>query len=221
MNLWLKKYYFKLQVNLLLVFKAQILFDKINQLNWYKNTLHDWINDQCFTAKSKVLEVGCASGALTRYIAKSGCIPTGVDSSNKMIEFAKTNAKEIKFLVASVDKLPFENNVFDAVIAASLLNIVPDKGKAIDELYRTCKKGGKITVLVPSDKFTDKNLILLQTSLSISGFSAAAIEAWHKKAPKMNANNIYNLFKHAGLREITIKNHLKGMVVSVSAIKPI
>ena len=46
------------------------------------------------------------------------------------------------------------------------------------------------------------------------------MDAWHKLAPKMKANDISYLFKQAGLTEIAIKNYLQGMVISVSAIKP-
>ena len=216
----IKKYYFQLQIKLLIIFKPTVLFDRINQLSWYKNTLRQWVDDQNITAKSKVLEVGCASGSLTSYIAKSGCIPTGVDASSNMIELAKINNNDIDFLVANVFDLPFENNLFDVVIAASLVNIVPDKDKAIYELSRTCKKGGMITILVPSAEFKDKNLLSLQASLKNLGFSTAAMEAWHKNPPKMKASDILYLFKQAGLTKITTNNYLQGMVISVSAIKP-
>jgi len=221
MIFWLKKYYFQLQIKLLIIFRPTVLFDKINQLSWYKKTLRQWVDDQSFIAKSKVLEVGCASGALTAYIAKSGCIPTGIDSSNKMIELAKIKNSGIDFLVANVMDLSFDTDFFDAVIAASLINIVPDKSKAIYELSRTCKKDGMITILIPSAKFNDKNLISLQASIGNSGFSLAAMEAWHKRAPKMKDSDILNLFKQAGLTEIRTKYYLQGMVMSVSAIKPL
>jgi len=218
MIFWVKKQYFQLQIKWLLAFKSAVLFDKINQLDWYKNTLRQWIDDQSLSIKSKVLEVGCASGVLTIYIARSGCIPTGVDFSSKMIELAKINNSGIDFSVANVLDLPFETDFFDVVIAASLINIVSDKSKAIDELSRTCKKGGMITILVPSAKFNDKDLLALQSSLGNSGFSDAAMDAWHRLAPKMKTSDITDLFKQAGLTELTTKNYLQGMVVSVSAI---
>jgi len=218
MILWLQKYYFQMQIKMLIIFKPTVLFDKINELNWYKNTLHQWIDDHNFPTKSKILEVGCATGALTSYMTRIG-IPKGVDASNKMIELAKTNHSQIDFLVASVFDLPFEDNFFDVVIAASLINIVPDKSKAIYELTRTCKKGGTITILVPSAKFNDENLGSLQASVGDSGFSVAAMRAWHKLAPKMKISDISDLFKEAGMRNITTTKYLQGMVISVSAIK--
>lgn len=169
--------YFQLYIKLLIHFRPAVLFDKINPLNWYRNTLRLWVDDQSILAKSNALEAGGATGTLTTYIATSDCILTGVDSSSKMIELAKINNNNIDFLVENILDLPFENDFFDVLIAASLINIVPNKSKAIDELFRTCKKGGTISILVPSADFNDKNLISLQASLGNSGFSVAALEA--------------------------------------------
>jgi ubiquinone/menaquinone biosynthesis C-methylase UbiE len=219
MFIFLKNTYFQLQIQFLLIFKPSALFNKINQLNWYKNTLCQWVDDQNIKQQAQVLEVGCASGTLTAYIANAKRIPTGVDFSSEMVDLAKKNNKQIEFLVADVFDLPFENNYFDAVIAASLINIVDDKRKAISALYRTCKKGGVISILVPLDSFDDNNLYSLQTSINDSGFSIAAMQAWHKRAPKMSVKALLALFEQAGLTEITTKEYLQGMVISISARK--
>lgn len=213
-------FYAQLQIRFLMVFRPTVLFDKINQLGWYKNTLHQWVDDQNFPVNSKVLEVGCATGALTTYLAKTGYVPTGVDLSSDMIELAKHKNTDIEYLQADVMYLPFEANSFDVVLATSLINIVEEKSKAISELSRTCKKGGTITILVPSESFGDKDLPPLQLSIGSSVFSAAVIKAWHENPPKMKASDIENLYKQAGLMGITTRSYLQGMVISASAIKP-
>ena len=53
MILWIKKEHFKLQIEWLLAFKPSVLFDKINQLNWYENTLRQWVDDQSFSTKEQ------------------------------------------------------------------------------------------------------------------------------------------------------------------------
>ena len=219
MMILLKKYYFTLQVKFLIIFKPTLLFEKINQLDWYKHTLRQWIDEQNLANNSKILEVGCATGTLTTYIAQSGCIPTGVDFSSKMIQLAKINHPDIDFSVANILDLPFASASFDAVIAASLLNIVSDKSKAIYELSRSCKKDGIITILVPAAKFNNDNLQTLQASIEHSGFSIAVLNAWHNLAPKMKSSEIIQLFKVAGLIEIRTKHYLQGMVIAVSARK--
>ena len=218
---WFSKMYAQLQIKLLIIFRPTVLFEKINQLDWYKSTLHQWVDDQCFPSNSKVLEVGCATGALTTYIASTGCVPTGVDLSIDMIGVAKHKNTDIEYFEADVMNLPFKDNSFDVVLATSLINIVDDKTKAISELSRTCKKGGLITILVPSVGFEDKDLLSLQSSVCSSGFSAVALKAWHENPPKMEASDIEDLYRQAGLSEITTKYYLQGMVISASAIKPL
>jgi len=210
----------ELQVKRLIAFKPTVLFDRINQLAWYENTLHQWAGDQNFPVGARVLEAGCATGALTAYIAKAGYSVTGVDLSERMIDLAKTKHIGIDYLVADVLKLPFESNSFDAVIATSLVNIVDDKAKAMRELRRVCKTGGRVSILVPLDSFTDDDLALLQQSIGDIGFSAATIRAWHRYAPKMNNKDIAQLFLQSGLAEPTTKTYLKGLVISASATKP-
>ncbi len=216
----LEKIFYRVQIILLASLMPTLLFNKINRLTWYKNTLRIWADDQRFGAHSKVLEVGCASGILTEHLASTCRTAVGVDYSAKMIEVAKFNHSEIDFLVANVLDLPFADNFFDNVIAASVLNIVEDKVKAVSEIFRTCKKGGVVSVLVPLAGFSDLRLDLLQTSLKNTKFSSAAMNAWHRLAPKMNVNEITSLFKQTGLIQIATKPYLQGMVIAVSATKP-
>jgi len=70
-------------------------------------------------------------------------------------------------------------------------------------------------------EFNDKNLHSLQVSLGNPGFSYAVMNAWHKLPPKMKVSDISILFKQTGLTEITTKHYLQGMVISVTAIKPL
>ncbi|PHS19476.1 MAG: hypothetical protein COA86_04125 [Kangiella sp.] len=217
---FLARVYFQLQILGLIFINPSSFFDRINQLNWYKRTHKQWFDELNLKKESNILEIGCATGTLTNYIAESGFIPTGLDSSNKMINFAKTKYSKLNFKVASALELPFENETFDSVIAASLLNIIPNKPLLLNEMFRTTKQGGNISVLVPSKKFEDGDLLLLQQTESTSDFSSAAMKAWHKKPPKMSAEEISILFEQAGFTEIRSKHYLHGMVISVTATKP-
>jgi ubiquinone/menaquinone biosynthesis C-methylase UbiE len=214
------QYYYRAQIWLLRTFKPEVLFDRINRLDWYRNTLRRWIDAHRFVPDTEILEVGCASGALTAYIASQGCIPTGVDYSGSMVELARTTNADISFAVADVRELPFGDEDFDAVVAASLINIVPEKEKAVSELARTCRKGGVVSILVPSDQFGDVDLAALQASAGQDGFSSAAMEAWHRLAPKMKTDDVVSLFEGAGLADLKTKRYLSGMVIAVSATKP-
>ena len=48
--------------------------------------------------------------------------------------------------VADAEKLPFEDNYFDAVISECVVCLTPNKQKAFDEKTRVLKPGGKIVM---------------------------------------------------------------------------
>ena len=214
------KRYYQLQILYLSLFKPTVLFEQINELSWYKNSLRKWFDDLHIGENKKVLEVGCATGALTNYIEHCGGYSVGADYSESMIEIAKHKYPDCYFLVADVHDLPFENEMFDAVIATSLINIIDDKNIAITELSRCCKKGGVVSVLVPSDEFTENDFSALLSSIDQNGFSTSALQAWNKKPPKMSANEMINLFEQANLEQISVDAYLSAMLVSVRGIKP-
>lgn len=72
---------------------------------------------------------------------------TLTDFSSGMIKDAKNNLKafkgKIKFKVVDVQNIPFDNATFDIVIANHMLYHVPDKEKALSEIFRVLKTGGQ------------------------------------------------------------------------------
>lgn len=66
--------------------------------------------------------------------------------------------KNIDYQIANAEELPFEENGFDLVTMAFGLRNVTNKDKALAEIYRVLKPGGKCLVLEfskPTDKFLD------------------------------------------------------------------
>jgi SAM-dependent methyltransferase len=106
----------------------------------------------CHVAEaSEVLDVGCGIGIGPAYVARTyGCRVVGVDHSTQMIDWARRRAREegvedrVIFVVADVLALPFEDDRFDVVIAESVLAFVVDKERAIAEMVRVTKPGGRV-----------------------------------------------------------------------------
>ncbi len=106
--------------------------------------------------KGKILDLGCGSG---RNFLKFKGELYALDFSERMIELAKERAQKLKikskFFVSEVYNLPFENNFFDYALFASVLHCIKSKAKrkkALKELYRVLKKGGKAIITVWSRK---------------------------------------------------------------------
>jgi len=98
-----------------------------------------------------VLVVGCGVGITPCYLAKRyGCRVVGVDLSERMIDRSNERAKRkgvedrVEFRVADAQNLPFEDNIFDAVICESVNAFLEDKQRAASEYVRVIKPEGYV-----------------------------------------------------------------------------
>jgi len=106
----------------------------------------------CHISEGKyVLDVGCGAGQTPCYIAKRhGCRVVGVDINERMIERSKERAERegladrVEFRVADAQNLPFEDDIFDAVITESVTAFPEDKQRAVREYARVTKPGGYV-----------------------------------------------------------------------------
>jgi SAM-dependent methyltransferase/glycosyltransferase involved in cell wall biosynthesis len=90
---------------------------------------------------SKVLDVGCNSGELIKYLKdKKNCDVTGVDVSAPMVE--KCKAKGLNVLLCDADRLPFENGIFDVVVLCEVLEHFHDPVTYLKEIKRVLKPSG-------------------------------------------------------------------------------
>ena len=99
----------------------------------------------------KILDAGCGSGRDTMLFGQGGFDATGLDLSSGLIEEAKKENPECKFLVGDMRALPFPNNDFDGVWAnASLLHFETrqDVEKSLQEFNRVLKEHGILYVSV-------------------------------------------------------------------------
>ena len=106
----------------------------------------------CHINKDKtILEVGCGTGVTSCHLVKHyGCQVIGVDLSEKMLEWARKRAQRksiehrLQFRIANAQNLPFEDNLFDAVICESVTAFPEDKQRAVNEYVRVTKAGGYV-----------------------------------------------------------------------------
>jgi SAM-dependent methyltransferase len=106
----------------------------------------------CHAAEAHdVLDVGCGIGVGPSAIARAyACRVIGVDVSPLMIAWARRRAHDegvedrVRFVVADVLALPFDDDSFDVVLAESVLAFVGDKERSISELVRVTRPGGYV-----------------------------------------------------------------------------
>ena len=102
-------------------------------------------------ADTYVLDVGCGVGITPCFIAKKyGCRVVGVDILPAMVERSKERAwreglvAQVEFRVADAQALPFDDELFDAVITESVTAFPKDKQQAVNEYARVTKPGGYV-----------------------------------------------------------------------------
>ena len=93
-------------------------------------------------SKIKLLDIGIGPGlALKKF--ESMCEIYGIDVSEDMIREAKRNLPYAHLKVASVEEIPFPDDYFDLVVSILSAHHWQEPAKAIREIKRVLKKGGK------------------------------------------------------------------------------
>ena len=97
--------------------------------------------------ESRVLEVGCGTGVLTRALAQLSPVASvvGVDVAPSLLERARELASDgsaIEFVQGDARSLPFEDEAFDLVVFDSTLSHVPGPEGALTEAFRVLRTGG-------------------------------------------------------------------------------
>lgn len=107
----------------------------------------------------KILEIGVGPGKLLLRMAKKGYSVTGIEFKKGMAYEARRRVKasghEIDILNQSVYHMPFKDEVFDCIVMTFVLAEIHDLDRAITEMKRVLKTGGKIIVIaggVPQDR---------------------------------------------------------------------
>ncbi len=209
--------YHRLRILWQLKFNPDQLFHQINQLEWYRTALLDWANTLPIKHGMSLLEVGCATGVLSRHLVKAASV-TGLDRSATMIEHARRNNRDndIRFGVGDIMALPFADQQFDCTLAASVINIVSDPQQSLCEMRRVTVSKGCISVLAPDASMTNRQVHSLVATLGLTGFPRETLLTWHRLAPKVSTDDLCIWFATAGLGSPRIRSHLRGMLVSVT-----
>ena len=100
----------------------------------------------------QVLDVGCGTGDDARTIAGrvAGVSVIGIDASDEKIREARARTlglpRPVDFRVADAYALPFEDETFDACRADRVLHHLVDPAKALAEMARVTRPGGRVVV---------------------------------------------------------------------------
>ncbi|RSN45906.1 SAM-dependent methyltransferase [Amycolatopsis sp. WAC 04197] len=104
----------------------------------------------CGQATGDVLEVAVGTG-LNLPLYPDGVTLTGIDLSDGMLAIARGRAERLGHPVtlrrADAHDLPFEADSFDTVVCTLGLCAIPDDGRALREMARVLRPGGRLILL--------------------------------------------------------------------------
>jgi ubiquinone/menaquinone biosynthesis C-methylase UbiE len=99
----------------------------------------------------RVLDVACGTGALTLAAAEqagpAGSV-VGLDANPEMLAVARRKRAQIEWLDGKAEALPLPDGDFDAVVSQFGFMFFEDKPKALGEMMRVLRPGGRLAVAV-------------------------------------------------------------------------
>ena len=106
---------------------------------------------ECRPAET-ALDAGCGTGNFTLELLSQGLAVACLDASAKMLEIAKAKSARAgyraEFHHGVMESMPFPDGCFDLVLCVSALELSPAPGKALGELWRVVRPGGRLVVAV-------------------------------------------------------------------------
>jgi ubiquinone/menaquinone biosynthesis C-methylase UbiE len=127
------------------------IYDRLRERNEpveFASRLHEYDR---FSGQ-KVLEVGCGNAyTLLRY-AEHGALVYGIDVTQAAIDICRQRfaqkGRSGDFRVGDAEALPYGSDSFDCICSMGVLHHVPHTDRAVSEIHRCLKPGGRVIVMV-------------------------------------------------------------------------
>jgi SAM-dependent methyltransferase len=107
-------------------------------------------------AGQRILEIACGRGGFSRELSTRGASVTGCDFSFTALRVgteklkASGDGKTCAFVQGDAQVLPFANESFDTIVSCETIEHVPDVKRALREMWRVAKPGGKLLLTTPN-----------------------------------------------------------------------
>lgn len=150
---------------------------------------------------AKVLELGCGPGFYSRKLAVRfpQISVLGIDNSKRQIDYARIKAsrcgvRNCRFERGNVLDLAQSDDSFQAIIASRLFTVLPERARAVSEIFRVLCPGGKCFVAEPRFAFSASIPLLVMRLLArLNGYSGEYREP--TRATALSAEEFRALFE--------------------------
>lgn len=175
-----------------------------------------------------ILDLAAGTGSSSVAFAKPGVKVIATDFSEGMLTQGRKRHPELDFRFADATNLPFDKASVDAVTISFGLRNVVDVPKALSEMFRVLKPGGRV-VICEFSKVTLPvfkqfyNFYLTKVLPKLSGLASKTPEAYSYLADSIVAwpsqEGLAEQLKSAGFESVTYKNLIFGVVAIHTGFK--
>lgn len=159
----------------------------------------------------KVLEIGCGLGTDGAQFAAAGADYTGVDLTEAAVELARQRFELFnlpgKFQTADAENLDFADDSFDLVYSHGVLHHTPETAKAIAQVHRVLRPGGRaVVMLYHRDSYN------YRVNISVLRRAGAQLLRWEpgvKVVHRITGEPLESLREHAELLKTEKDSYLK------------
>jgi len=215
-------------------------YDKMNSIISFKRHLkwrEDTMRRMDVKLGAKALDVCCGTAdwtiALAEAVGSSGEV-YGLDFSKNMLKVGQQKVDEYKLnnvtlVHGNAMELPFPDNTFDYVTIGFGLRNVPDYQKALREMYRVVKPGGKVVCLETSQPtligFKQLYYFYFRFIMPLFGkiFAKSYAEySWLQESARdfPGMDELAQMFEDAGFVNIEVKPYTFGVAAMHLGYKP-
>lgn len=178
----------------------------------------DLVRDAALKPGERVLDAACGTGVVARLAAKhvgpKGAV-TGIDLNPGMLGVARKTVTDgpIQWQEANIESMPLPDSAYDAVFCQLSLQFVDDKKRALKEMRRVLKDGGRVLINLPGPR------------PELFGVLADGMEHHVSHEAGNFVRNVFSLnkkeelermLKEAGFKDVKIKSYSKSMKLPTS-----
>ena len=153
-----------------------------------------------------VMDLSCGTGIMTRKLARNQVSKfiIALDYSESMLGMLKkqldiqktSNSENMVIIRGNAESIPLIDNCLDAVYVGAAIHCWENPRKAIEEIYRVLKKGGKLFATTFTDFFPDLNRLIF-----------------------MSNEELREIFEGVGFQKPSLEIKYEGVYVTIKSVK--
>ena len=213
-------------------------FNKLSSFGQYRSWLRTLIDKSPITSETLMLDIAGGTGDVTftacerkqpKHIILSDYTPAMLEVAQSRLDAGEANGVPVELAVVDGQDIPYEDGSFDIITMSYGIRNMPDRPRALSEMYRVLKPGGSLVCLEFSTppnavwralyNFYLKHLIPFWGGL-ITGDRDGFVYLSKSIKAFPNQQGLARMMEDAGFTGVTWKNYTGGIAAVHVAKKP-